>query len=149
MKINKIVLAVAIVFIGSTVSACSTSTTQSAHNLSVAASGANMPMGSDGMMSGSRDGSATGSFTVNEKLKNICYSIMTKHLTGITEAHIQVTASEKDVVVFDISKMNMMNESCMNVEPNVLKDMLAQPGKYSLMVHTGAYPEGAVMGSLK
>ena len=149
MEINKKILAITFVIMASAVSACSSSTTQSMHSLSVSASGANMPMGSDGMTSGSTDGSATGSFTMNEKLGNICYSIMTKNMSGITEAHIQMTASEKDVVVFDIAKMNMMNKSCMDVDPTVMKDMLAQPGKYSLMVHTDAFPEGAVMGSLK
>lgn len=148
MKITKVVLAATFVIVANTMSACSTSTTQNIHDLSVEASGENMPMGSDGMMSGSTDGSATGTFTVNEDLKDICFSIMTKRLTGVTEAHIQVTASEEDVVVFDITKMNMMNKSCMNVEPGILMDMLAQPNKYSLMVHTNEFPDGAVMGSL-
>lgn len=149
MKFTKLVLAIYFVIFASAVSACSTSTSQNNHNLSVEASGRNMPMGTDGMMSGSTDGSATGTFTVNENFEEICYSIMTKSMTRINEAHIQVTSSEEDVVLFDITKMNMMDESCMNVDPNILKDMVEHPDKYSLMVHTDAFPDGAVMGSLK
>ena len=149
MKHSEIVLAITFVIFASVLSACSTSSTQNFHDLSVDASGENMPMGTDGMMTGLADGSATGTFTVNENFKEICYSIMTKQMTGMTEAHIQVTASEEDVVVFDIANMNIMNESCMSVDSNILMDMVEQPDKYSLMVHTDAFPDGAVMGSLK
>lgn len=149
MKLNKIVLVIPFLIFATVVSACSTSSTQNMHDLSVEATGENMPMGTDGMMSGSTNGSATGTFTVNENYEEICYSIMTERMTGINEAHIQVTSSEEDVVLFDITKMNMMDESCMSVDSNILRDMVEQPGKYSMMVHTDAFPEGAVMGSLK
>ena len=149
MKPTKIFLAVTFVIFASVLSACSTSTTQNMHDLSVEASGENMPMGTDGMVTGLMDGSATGTFTVDENFEEICYSIMTKRMTGINEAHIQVTSSEEDVVLFDIANMNMMNKSCMNVDSNILMDMVEQPDKYSLMVHTDAFSDGAVMGSLK
>ena len=149
MKPTKIVLAVTFVILASILSACSTSSTQNMHDLSVEATGENMPMGTDGMMSGSTNGSATGTFTVDENYEEICYSIMTEHMTGINEAHIQVTSSEEDVVLFDITKMNMMDESCMSVDSNILKDMVKQPNNYSLMVHTDEFPDGAVMGSIR
>lgn len=107
-----------------------------------------MPMSNGDMASGSMNGMADGSFALNVDDGNLCYSIMTKNLDKITEAHIQVTSSEKDVVLFDIAKLNMMSKSCMQVESEVMSDMFAHPESYSLMVHTMKYPEGAVMGSL-
>ena len=138
----------AILLVGTT-SACSSASTTKVHNLSVSASGANMPMGSGDMASGSMNGMADGSFALNVDDGNLCYSIMTKNLKKITEAHIQVTSSEKDVVLFDIAKLNMTTKSCMQVDSKVMSDMFAHPKNYSLMVHTKEYPEGAVMGSLK
>lgn len=138
----------AILLVGTT-SACSSASTTKVHNLSVSASGENMPMSNGGMASGSMDGMADGSFALNVDDGNLCYSIMTKNLDKITEAHIQVTSSEKDVVLFDIAKLNMMSKSCMQVDSEVMSDMFAHPKNYSLMVHTMKYPEGAVMGSLK
>lgn len=140
--------AMAILLVGAT-SACSSASTTKVHNLSVSASGANMPMDSGDMASGSMNGMADGSFALNVDDGNLCYSIMTKNLEKITEAHIQVTSSEKDVVLFDIAKLNMMNKSCMQVNPKVMSDMSAHPENYSLMVHTMEFPDGAVMGSLE
>ncbi|MBC7462922.1 MAG: CHRD domain-containing protein [Actinobacteria bacterium] len=140
--------AILFVLAGITTADASTSPTV-VHRLSVSATGSKMPMGSDGMMTGAMNGVANGAFVMNSKLGYLCYSIMTKHLTSITEAHIQVTSSERDVVLFRVAKLDMMSKSCMKVAPKILTDMLAHPGRYSLMVHTKSFPDGAVMGSLR
>ena len=121
----------------------------STHAISVSASGANMPMKDNSSMTGAMNGLATGAFDVDTKKNTLCYSLMTKNLMGMTEAHIEVTASETDIAIFDVSKMDMSKKSCINISSKIASDMVAHPGDYSFMVHTKTYPEGAVMGELK
>ena len=104
IKSKTLCLAILLAFLVSTNSSAAT-TASNVHRMSVSASGTKMPMGSDGMMTGSMNGLATGAF--------------------------------------------VMNKSCMKVAPKILTDMSAHPSRYSLMVHTKSYPDGAVMGTLK
>jgi hypothetical protein len=104
--------------------------------LEVAANSKNMPMSSSGTMTSAMTGSAFASFTINKKANTLCYQITAKGLKNFTEAHVQVTSTEKDVLIFNVKKINSAVSTC-------------SPEKYSLMIHTKAFPDGAVMGDLR
>lgn len=118
-------------------------------NLEVSANTKNMPMSASGTMTSAMSGSAFAKFAINTKANTLCYSISAKGLKNITEAHVQVTSTEKDVLIFNPKKINSSNPSCLKVSSKSLADLTNYPSKYSFMVHTKAYPDGAVMGDLK
>jgi len=118
-------------------------------NLEVSANTKNMPMSASGTMTSAMSGSAFAKFAINAKANTLCYSISAKGLKNITEAHVQVTSTEKDVLIFNPKKVNSSTPSCLKVSSKSLLDLTNYPSKYSFMVHTKAYPDGAVMGDLK
>ncbi len=67
----------------------------------------------------------------------------------MTEAHVQVTSTEKDVLIFNPKNINATKSTCMKVSHTALEDIAIHPSKYSFMVHTKANPDGAVMGTLR
>ena len=149
MRFSKIsIFAVIVLVLGGAVAYAFTSS-NSVHDLSVSANSANMPMKSNSTMTGKMNGLATGVFSVDTKKNTLCYSVMTMNMTGFTEAHIEVTATETDIAIFDVANLNKKNKSCINIAAKISSDMVAHPGNYAFMLHTKAYPEGAVMGELK
>ena len=118
-------------------------------NLEVSANSKNMPMSATGTMTSAMSGSAFAKFAINARENTLCYLISAKGLKDITEAHVQVTSTEKDVLIFNPRKVNSSSPSCIKVSSKSLADLTNYPSKYSFMVHTKAYPNGAVMGDLK
>ena len=117
--------------------------------LEAVANSKNMPMSSSGTMTRAMSGSAFASFTINEKASTFCYRISAKGLKNFTEAHVQVTSTEKDVLIFNVKKINSTVTTCANQSNKLLRDLASHPSKYSLMIHTKAFPDGAVMGDLR
>jgi hypothetical protein len=117
--------------------------------LEVAANSKNMPMSSSGTMTSAMTGSAFASFTINKKANTLCYQITAKGLKNFTEAHVQVTSTEKDVLIFNVKKINSAVSTCSNQPNKLLLALASHPEKYSLMIHTKAFPDGAVMGDLR
>ena len=117
--------------------------------LEAVANSKNMPMTSSGTMTSAMSGSAFASFTINEKASTFCYRISAKGLKNFTEAHVQVTSTEKDVLIFNVKKINSTVTTCANQSNKLLRDLASHPSKYSLMIHTKAFPDGAVMGDLR
>ena len=117
--------------------------------LEAVANSKNMPMSSSGTMTSAMSGSAFASFTIDEKANTFCYRISAKGLKNFTEAHVQVTSTEKDVLIFNVKKINGTVTTCANQSNKLLRDLASYPSKYSLMIHTKAFPDGAVMGDLR
>lgn len=117
--------------------------------LEAVANSKNMPMTSSGTMTSAMSRSAFASFTINEKASTFCYRISAKGLKNFTEAHVQVTSTEKDVLIFNVKKINSTVTTCANQSNKLLRDLASHPSKYSLMIHTKAFPDGAVMGDLR
>ena len=117
--------------------------------LMVSATAGNMPMAANSTMTTAMSGSASATFAVNKVANTLCYVISSKGLKDITEAHVQVTSTEKDVLVFNPKNVNSPKSTCLKVSRTSLLDIAAHPGKYSFMIHTKTSPDGAVMGDLK
>ena len=116
--------------------------------LMVSASTQNMPMSTNTKMTTAMSGSASATFAVNKVANTLCYLISSKGLQNITEAHVQLTSTEKDVLVFNPKNINLPRSTCLKVARSSLVDIAAHPGKYSFMIHTKTSPDGAVMGNL-
>lgn len=117
--------------------------------LMVTANAGNMPMSANTKMTTAMSGSASATFAVNKVANTLCYLISSKGLQNITEAHVQVTSTEKDVLVFNPKTVNSPRPTCLKVGRTSLVDIAAHPGKYSFMIHTKTNPDGAVMGNLR
>lgn len=117
--------------------------------LEAVANSKNMPMSSSGTMTSAMSGSALALFTINKKTSTLCYRITAKGLKNFTEAHVQVTSTEKDVLIFNVKKINSAISTCAKQTNKLLLDLASHPSKYSLMIHTKALPDGAVMGDLR
>lgn len=126
-----------------------TTPTNSIVKLMVTASAGNMPMSVNTKMTTAMSGSASATFVVNKVANTLCYLISSKGLQNITEAHVQVTSTEKDVLVFNPKNINSPRSTCLTVARTSLVDIAAHPGKYSFMIHTKTSPDGAVMGNLR
>jgi hypothetical protein len=118
------------------------------YTLTVSASAANMPMTGNSKMTSSMSGSAKAKLTLNTSKNTLCYSITSMGLVNMTEAHVQMTSTEKDVVVMNPKKINSQSPTCMKVNHQVLTGLISHPLRYSFMIHTKADPNGAVMGNL-
>ena len=116
--------------------------------LIVSATSDNMPMASNSKMTTAMSGSASAIFALNKVASTLCYLISSKGLKNITEAHIQVTSTEKDVLVINPKSINLPRSTCLNLPRTSLVDIAAHPEKYSFMIHTKTNPDGAVMGDL-
>ena len=116
-------------------------------SLSVTATGAGVM---DGV--GAAAGSATGSFLVNFTATTLCYEIATTGLGEVTAVHIHpanttdMSISDEIFIPVDLAAVDSGTTVCSAVKPLYLAELAADPGRYVLMVHTAAYPDGAVAG---
>ena len=121
--------------------------TSGTSSLSVTATGAGVM---DGV--GAAAGSATGSFLVNFAATTLCYEIATTGLGEVTAVHIHpasttdMSISDEIFIPVDLAAVDSGTTVCSAVKPLYLAELAADPGRYVLMVHTAAYPDGAVAG---
>ncbi len=148
MRALRTVFTVAIVMIAVASPAVATNPSSSIVKLMVSANAGSMPMSANGKMTTAMTGSASGAFAINANKNTFCYSIISKGLMNITEAHVQLTSTEKDILIFNPKNINIRNSTCMKVSHTSLLDMAKYPARYSFMIHTKAEPDGAVMGNL-
>ena len=119
--------------------------------LTVAATGADVTMASNMKMGGAKTGSAAATFVLDTKKNTLCYSVTTKGLTGVAEAHIHMGAKGvdgNDVVTLLPAKFNKKAATCVKVASKLLGEIAMNPASYYLNVHTKAYADGAVRGQL-
>ncbi|MBI3430232.1 MAG: CHRD domain-containing protein [Actinobacteria bacterium] len=143
-KLIFIVLTVALTLGASPIAQAGTSISK----LTVVANGAN-----ESPNTGSKTGSASGTFTLDATKRTFCFSNMkTKGLTKVVGAHVHLGASGIDgsiFVSFDFSKFNKSGRTCLKVDRLVLLDIAKYPTDYYFNVHTKTFPGGAVRGQLK
>lgn len=94
------------------------------------------------------DPDGTGSFTVelDPEAGDFCYTLTAAKIDKATMAHIHTGAAGADgppVITLDVTE-----DYCIAVEPEVLKPIVAAPADYYVNVHNAAYPKGAVRGQL-
>lgn len=126
-------------------------TKSSTVTLNASATGMDVTMASNSKMGGAKTGSATAKFVVDTKKNTVCYSVTTKGLTGIVEAHIHAGAmgvDGSDVVPLLPAKFNLKAATCVKVTNKLASDIAMNPAMYYVNVHTKAFPDGAVRGQL-
>lgn len=115
------------------------------------ATGNDVTMASNNKMGGAMTGSATAHFVLDTMKNTLCYTVTTKGIAGIKEAHIHIGAKGvdgNDVVPLLPSKFNKKAATCVKVAPKLLADIAMNPNMYYFNVHTAKYPDGAVRGQL-
>jgi hypothetical protein len=90
----------------------------------------------------------------------VCYTIVARNIDqptepspGIGSAHIHVVTGGGVAVDLDTQFLatgtdTYLATGCAPADPAVLRAILAQPSQYYINIHTAAFPDGAVQGSL-
>ncbi len=113
-------------------------------NLAATLSGANEPAGGD------PDG--TGAFTaeVDADAGDFCYTLSVAKIDKATMAHVHSgEAGASGPPVITVAVTGAGSDECVAVEPDKLKEILANPAAYYVNVHNAAFPAGAVRGQLE
>ena len=97
------------------------------------------------------DAKGSGKFTadVDPDSGDFCYTLVAKGSDKPTAAHVHTGAAGADgppVVPLQITGEGV--DSCVAVEPETLKAIIAAPEGYYVNVHSAAFPKGAVRGQL-
>jgi hypothetical protein len=98
---------------------------------------------------GTPAGSATFRVEADTELGDFCYVVVTKGLGKLKDAVIvaaDAAADAKPLVTMELTGDD--TDMCMAVEPKVLEPIVAEPGKYVVVVRSAAAPNGAVQGVL-
>ena len=115
--------------------------------LTVVASGAGIAGGE-----GSSSGKALGSFDIDLATSSICYSIVTQGIPDVTAVHVHVgstadlTVSDEIYVPIDLRAVDKGTPVCTSLKRKDLAALMHDPSRFVLMIHTRAFPEGAVSG---
>ena len=115
--------------------------------LSVDATGAGIPGGE-----GATTGRAAGTFDIDLATSSICYSIVTQAIPDITAVHVhaantaEMTVSDEIYVPIDLRAVDKGSPVCTSLKRKDLAALSRDPSRFVMMVHSRAYPEGAVAG---
>ena len=124
------------------VSANATSTT----HLSVIAKGKY-----EGVGMGMSKGSVSARFVLNTTKNTVCYSILSRGVSGITGIHIHVGGAGVNggvAVALDPTKIDFGGLTCVAVDAKTVAAIAANPSAYYFNAHTAKFPNGAVRGQL-
>jgi hypothetical protein len=92
-------------------------------------------------------GSGTASFTIRLGQNELCYTLTVTGLTDVTGAHIHRTPTGAIVVPLTTPTSGSSN-GCATVERDLLREIVTTPGVFYVNVHSTAYPDGQVQGTL-
>ena len=93
---------------------------------------------------------AGGDFTgmIDMEAGTLCYYLETYGLEDVTAAHIHKGKKDKNGPPVVTLMANEDDETCVEVDSEVLADIAKNEESYYVNVHTQAIPEGAVRGQL-
>lgn len=112
--------------------------------LAATLSGANEPAGGD------PDGTGAFSAEVDADAGDFCYTLSVAKIDKATMAHVHSgEAGTSGPPVITINVTGADGDECAAVEPDKLKEILANPAGYYVNVHNAAFPAGAVRGQLE
>lgn len=98
---------------------------------------------------GTSGGSATFRVEADAALGDFCYVLGFKGLGKVKDAVIlplDAAPGAKPLVTLELTGIE--TDMCIAVEPKVLEPIVAEPGKYVVVVRSEAAPQGAVQGAL-
>lgn len=79
----------------------------------------------------------------------LCYYLDVSGLRGMNAAHIHRGADDSAPVAVELATpAEDADEVCLDVDRGVLAAMAETPGNYTVDIHTGAHPSGALRGAL-
>ncbi len=92
-------------------------------------------------------GAARLDFTDDE----LCYTVDANNVDQLTAAHIHEApagVAGPVVITLKVPDKNNSSVACTDVDPQLVKDILADPQNYYVNVHNAAFPSGAVRGQV-
>jgi hypothetical protein len=92
-------------------------------------------------------GGGTASFTIRLGQNELCYTLSVTGLTDVTAAHIH-RASTGAVEVPLATPTSGSSSGCVTVDRDLLREIQTTPGAFYVNVHTTAFPDGHVRGTL-
>jgi CHRD domain len=92
-------------------------------------------------------GSGTASITIRTGLARLCHTLTVSGLTNVTAAHIHLVSTGA-VVVPLTTPTTGTSSGCATVERSLLQQIVRNPAAYYVNVHTQAFPNGQVQGTL-
>lgn len=101
---------------------------------------------------GDPDGSGTAVFTLNPGQQTVCFELAVENIEQATAAHIHIAPpGQPGIVVVPLTPPSDGTSSgCVeNVDRNLIKEILRNPGAYYVNVHNQSFPAGAIRGQLE
>ena len=105
----------------------------------------------EGVGMGMSKGSVTARFVLNTTKNTVCYSILSRGVSGITGVHIHTGAAGVNggvAVALDPTKIDVSGLTCVAVDAKTIAAISANPSAYYFNAHTAKFPNGAVRGQL-
>jgi len=116
--------------------------------LAVTATGPGIPGGK-----GAPSGSALGTFEIDLSTSTACYTVVTQGIPDVTAAHVHstntdaMTISDEIYVPVDLAAIDKATPVCASLKRSDVVALVRDPSRYALVLHSRAYPEGAVSGA--
>lgn len=106
----------------------------------------NMTGGAEAPGPGDTDGSGIAKLTFNHNKGEVCYTLTTKKIQAVTEAHIHNSAAGQSgppKITFTPA-----GKGCVSVDKDLIEDIMKNPANYYVNVHNAEFPDGALRGQL-
>ncbi len=99
---------------------------------------------------GDPDGSGTAWFWINHGQGTFCYVLEVEGIEPATAAHVHVAppSAPGPVVIPLAAPTSGTASGCVDVDRDLLRAILIDPGDYYVNVHNASFPAGAVRGQL-
>lgn len=107
--------------------------------------------GSQEVLGGDVDGIGEAKIRIREHSRELCADIEADYIDQASAAHIHhapIGSTGAVVVSLPILDGEGKAEECVEVNPDLLKKINANPQDYYINIHTNPYPDGAIRGQL-
>jgi hypothetical protein len=98
------------------------------------------------------DGIGAAGVAIFPRRNSLCFTLAVHNIAAATAAHIHAGAAGTNggvVVPFTAPSRGFSFGCVPNVMPDLLRDIVANPGNYYVNVHNAEFPGGAIRGQLR
>lgn len=110
--------------------------------LTASLTGANETAGGDA------DGTGTFRAEADPATGDFCYTLTAEKTAAPTMAHVHTGAAGADGAPVATLEVTGKGDDCIAMEPDKIKEILANPAGFYVNVHTADYPKGAIRAQL-